>query len=335
MDNSKRNVHNSGPLGMLVKTGQIKKIDLAEGSQKDNFKHVGLEGLKAAGSYFKTESGIHFSEDELVFVDPKECEPWEYANRSEDELGNMDDLINSIQKNGQLQPALIRTHPDPHDGIRYQIIFGRRRYMACQALSVSLLAIKKNNLTLQEAIACQHAENKFRKNVSNYSNAILYKKLLEEKQFNNDSELAKMLGITRASLSELMSFTKIPGQIINKLPNIHDLPVYMATKIARTLTGEPKFFERMLEIASEIGKSINTPSKLDFAIRHVDKKLDVPRRTMKILDDNGNRLFTLKTDSKGTISIRFEKVLSERLNFEHVCSSLKKIVENEKKSSSN
>ena len=30
MDNSKRNVHNSGPLGMLMKSGQVKKIEAAE-----------------------------------------------------------------------------------------------------------------------------------------------------------------------------------------------------------------------------------------------------------------------------------------------------------------
>src|SRR6185437_16924386 len=126
MDNSKRNVHNSGPLGMLVKTGQIKKIDLTEEPNQGTLQHVGLDGLKSSGSYFKTQSGIQFNENELVFLDPNECEPWEYANRSADEMGDIDELIKSIRENSQLQPVLIRTHPSPHDGIKFQIIFGRR-----------------------------------------------------------------------------------------------------------------------------------------------------------------------------------------------------------------
>jgi len=148
MDNSKRNVHTSGPLGMLVKSGQVKKIDLAEEPGIGNLQHAGLDGLKAAGAYFKTQSGIGFKENELVFVDPNECEPWEYANRSEDEMGNMEELIKSIKENSQLQPVLVRTHPSPHDGVKYQIIFGRRRHAACLQLGIKLLVIKKDSLSL-------------------------------------------------------------------------------------------------------------------------------------------------------------------------------------------
>ena len=211
MDNSKKNVHSSGPLGMLVKTGQIKKIDSSIESDRGNLQHVGLDRLKTStSSYFRTQSGIEFKENELVLIDPNECESWEYANRSEDEMGNMDELIKSIQENHQLQPALVRSHPNPHDGVKYQIIFGRRRHVACLSLGIPFLVIKKDSLTKQEAIACQDAENKFRKNVSNYSNAKLYKKLLEDQTFKTEKELAEKLGISSSSLNDLMSFTKIP-----------------------------------------------------------------------------------------------------------------------------
>jgi ParB family chromosome partitioning protein len=332
MDNSKRNVHNSGPLGMLVKTGQIKKIDLTEESQ-GSLQHVGLDGLKSPGAFFKTQSGIQFSENELVFLDPKECEPWEYANRSTDEMGDMEELIKSIRENSQLQPALVRTHPAPHDGIKYQIIFGRRRYTACLKLGFKLLVIKKDALTLQEAISCQDAENKFRKDISNYSNAVLYKKLLEDKAFKTEKELAEKLRISTSTLNDLMMYTKIPAEIIALLPNIHQLPVYLAVKIVRILAEDKALFQRIIEIAPEIGKSITTPAKLEALLLDAHgKNQNVPHRTKAIHDKNGNKLFTFKVDHKGVPSIIFQKDLLHVVNFDDMCEQLRSYVSSDIKS---
>ncbi len=328
MDNSKRNIHTSGPLGMLVKTGQVKKIDLTDEPDQGSLQHVGLDGLQAAGSYFKTQSGIQFSENELVFLDPKECEPWEYANRSEDEMGNIEDLMKSIREHGQLQPVLIRSHPAPHDSIKYQIIFGRRRHAACLALGTKLLVIKKDNLSLQEAILCQDAENKFRQDVSNYSNAILYKKLLVAKVFKTEKELAEKLRISPSSLNELLSYTKLPQEVINNIPNIHSLSVYMAAKMVRLLSEDQTLLQRIIEISPEIGRSIATPAKLESTvIKNIDSTVDVSRRTKTVYDVTSKKLFTFKIDHKGVPSIRFQKELIDVLDFDSLCDQLKNIIE--------
>lgn len=332
MDNSKRNVHSSGPLGILVKTGQIKKIDLNE-EPTINLQHVGLEGMKSQASYFKTQSGIEFNENELVFLDPKECEPWEYANRLEDELGNLDGLIQSIQENGQLQPVLVRSHPIPHDGIKYQIIFGRRRHLACLTLGLKLLVIKKDNLSLQDAITCQDAENKHRKDVSNYSNALLYKKLLTDDVFKTEKELAERLGISTSTFSDLMAYTKIPSEILSKIPEVHQLSTYMAIKIVRLLSSQKDAYDKILAIASHIGKSINTPLKLESTItKQKTDERDVPRRTQIVQDSKGGKLFTFKVDHKGTPILTFQKELLKLIDFEQVFVELKGIIERSMKS---
>ncbi len=332
MDNSKRNVHSSGPLGMLVKTGQIKKIDLNE-EPALNLQHVDLGAIKSQASYFKTQSGIQFNENELVFLDPKECEPWEYANRSEDEMGNLDELIKSIKENSQLQPALVRTHPSPHDGIKYQIIFGRRRHLACLNLGIDLLAIKKDSLSLHEAISCQDAENKYRKDVSNYSNALLYKKLLTDGVFKTEKELAEKIGISTSTFSDLMAYTKIPKEILSKIPDVHKISTYMAIKITRLLSDQRDACDRILAVASNIGKSINTPSKLESAIsKQKTNQEDVPRRTRTVQDSKGDKLFTFKIDHKGIPILTFQKELLNRVDFNQVFIELKEINEHSMKS---
>lgn len=328
MDNSKRNVHNSGPLGMLVKTGQIKKIDLTEEPNQVNLQHVGLDGLKSPGSYFKTQSGIQFNENELVFLDPKECEPWEYANRSEDEMGDIDELIKSIRENNQLQPALVRTHPAPHNGIKYQIIFGRRRHTACLKLGFKLLAIKKDSLSLQDAISCQNAENKYRQDVSNYSNAILYKKLLVNKAFKTEKELAEKIGISSSTLNDLMAYTKIPQEILDTIPNIHQLSTYMAIKITRLLSTHEDALNKLIQIAPQIGKTINTPSKLESFIQSKSNHdLNVSRRTQTVQNSKGEKLFTFKIDHKGCPVVIFQKDLLAEIDFDQLCTQLKKAIE--------
>lgn len=322
MDNSKKNVHNSGPLGMLVKTGQIKKVDLEEEPTYDKLQHVGLEGLKTAGSYFKTQAGIKFNENELVFIDPKECEPWEYANRSDSEMGDMDELVKSIRENSQLQPVLVRSHPNPHDGIKYQIIFGRRRHAACLILDKPMLVIKKDSLTLQEAVACQDAENKFRKDVSNYSNAVLYKKLLDNKEFKTEKELAEKLRMSPSSFNELMSYTKLPTVLLKQIPNVHQLSTYMATKIVRLLSDDQSLLEKMITISPEIGKSITTPSKLEQALLKKQDDNNVSRRTRTIQSKHGKKLFTFKVDHKGIPFIVFQKSLLNAIDFDQLCDQL-------------
>ena len=130
MDNSKKNVHNSGPLGLLIQSGQVRKLG-EENLTTDQLLSGGLKTTKNSNNNYITDAGIEFSEQQLLLLDPKKCEPWEYANRQEDEFGDFESFQNSIDKDGQQQPGLVRVHPSPHDGIEYQIIFGRSRHKAC------------------------------------------------------------------------------------------------------------------------------------------------------------------------------------------------------------
>lgn len=312
MDNSKRNVHNSGPLGKLMQAGQIKKIEIEEEAPTTNLKHVGMEGLKSTDTYFKTQSGIKFRENELLFIDPNECEPWEYANRSIEEMGDLDELMLSIKSSSQLQPALIRLHPSPHENIKYQVIFGRRRLEACKRLNIQLLAIIKDKLDTQEAIACQDAENKLRADVSNYSNALLYKRLINDKAFASGQELANKLNISKSSFAELMTYTKIPSALIIKIPDIHNLPVYMAIKLVKLITEDSNNLPKLIAVSSQIGLTLNTPAKLEAAIKSsTGGKSQVLHGTRIICDDNGKKLFTFKIDHKGLPSISFNKGFSD------------------------
>lgn len=326
MDNKKRNIHSSGPLGMLVKSGQITKVD------DFDEQNSAVSEQTSKGLYFKTPSGIEFSEQELIFVDPKECEPWEYANRQDDELGDIDQLVESIKNNKQLQPALIRKHPAPHDNIKYEIIFGRRRHLACSQLNIPLLAIRKDITNIQDAIATQDAENKFRNDVSNYSNAKLYEKLLLNGVFKNEKALSVKLGLSTSSLNDLMAYVKIPGDIVKKIPAIHELSKSMALKIVYLVNKDNKNHSKLVLVAPEIGKSITSPIKLEHAIEKIENsKNKAEKKVYK--SANGKKLFSCTTNHKGSPCISFNKELRVAINMDELYKFLSVHIEKKLKES--
>jgi ParB family chromosome partitioning protein len=331
MDNSKRNIHNSGPLGMLMKNGQIKKIENSEDVKQEANTYV---NHKTTGQYFKTQSGIEFSEQELIYVNPEECEPWKYANRQEGELGDIEGLIDSIKAHKQLQPALIRHHPAPHDNIKYEVIFGRRRHIACLKLRIPFLAIRKEIPNIQDAIASQDAENKLRNDVSNYSNALLYQRLLTDNVFKSEKELADKLRFSTSTLNELMAYAKIPEDIVQKIPNIHALSKQLAVKLVQLLNKSKDNHTKLFKIAGQIGKTITSQAKLErlfeMEIKSSKKSSKTLHSAISYSTPKGKKLFTFKSDYRGLPSIVFNKEIIDLVNFEdmchHVSSYLEKLV---------
>ncbi|HHF7373708.1 TPA: ParB/RepB/Spo0J family partition protein [Legionella bozemanae] len=317
MDNSKRNVHNSGPLGMLMKSGQVKKIETAEEEV------VLKQAAPKAPSYFKTQSGIEFAEQELIYVNPEECEPWKYANRQEGELGDIDGLIDSIKSNKQLQPALVRNHPNPHGKIKYEVIFGRRRHIACMRLGIPFLVIRKDIPNVQDAIASQDAENKLRNDVSNYSNAMLYKRLLSDNVFKTEKELSEKLRISYSTFNDLMAYSKIPEDIVGAIPDVHTLSKQLAVTIVQLLNKSKSNYDKMLSIANQLGKTITSQAKLEkiFEEKTLLQKNETKTTSnaKSYISINGKKLFTFKSDYRGLPSIVLNKEIASFVNVEDMC----------------
>ena len=325
MDHQKRNVHHSGPLGMLMNSGQIQEVnEEIKSKQKTNTDNTS----SSSNDYLVKGSGITFSQDELLFIDPKHCEPWEFANRHNDEMGDITGLMESISSNNQLQPALVRSHPTPHDGIKYEIIFGRRRHQACLNLEKPFLVILKKDMTFQEALSCQHSENKCRDDVSPYSDSIIYKKVLDSGLFKNQKELACNLNISKQTLSDILSFTKIPKDLLKLIPNPHALSISMAKKIVSLVDSNEEYLNVLINNASLIGNKITSVNALEKLCstqykdptRSIDDNVNLKAKVFS--SDMGTKLFSFKTNSKGSPTIVVNKQILDYVNTDDICDHL-------------
>ena len=93
------------------------------------------------------------------------------------------------------------------------------------------------------------------------------------------------------------------------------------------------FFEKIIEIAPEIGNSIKTPSKLETIVKTEPKlSANVLHGTRMIQDESGTKLFSFKVDHKGTPSIVFQKELLHLLDFDLICDELRNLVKVQMKS---
>lgn len=328
MDNKSRNIHRSGALGELLKRGHIAEVnaDIAkkQDARKSNHSH--------SQSYALKDSNVKFSSDELVYIDPIECEPWEFANRGNQEMGDIDGLMESISKNKQMVPVLVRRHQKPHAEIKYEVIFGRRRYEACLKLGIPLLAIRKEEMDLKEALISQHSENKHRDDVSPYSDSIIYKKLLDEGYYANQTALAKALNISKQTVSDILNFTKLPEKLIKAIPNLHKISTHMCKALCFHMSQSSSNIEVLINHAAKFGDSINSASAVDSLFVKQNKTVSMNNEVLKnkpthYLTEDGKKLFTYRESKGGAPTIILNTNIVSSIGADDVCKHLKEYLE--------
>ncbi len=124
------------------------------------------------------------------------------------EMGDLSDLVASIEEKGILEPLLVR----PAAFGRYQIISGERRYRAAQ--QVGLREIPCIELDVDEATAAEIAliENLQRKDLTPFEEADGLKRLVEQFGYTHQ-EIARRIGKSRTSVTEALSIAALPEEI--------------------------------------------------------------------------------------------------------------------------
>jgi ParB family transcriptional regulator, chromosome partitioning protein len=145
---------------------------------------------------------------------PFRCRMWESHDRSEEEITEEScrDLINSINKYGQLAPVLGRelTGDDRHD---VELIYGARRLFTARQLNIPL-RVELRSLRDREGIVAMDAENRHRKDISPYERGRSYLQWLREDLFPSQEEIARELKISASQVSRLLKMAKLPAVIV-------------------------------------------------------------------------------------------------------------------------
>ena len=126
------------------------------------------------------------------------------------DFGNIDELARSIGEKGILEPILVRAK----DG-KFEIIAGERRFRAAKIAGLREIPCIEFEIPDNEALELSIIENIQRKDLNVYEKAYSLKSLSDIYGYTHE-EIAKKLGKSRVTISELLRITDLPPDIIQK-----------------------------------------------------------------------------------------------------------------------
>lgn len=126
--------------------------------------------------------------------------------------GDIGDLRQSIEVNGQTVPILVRR--DPHEADRYRLVYGARRLAAVrESQTVTKVRALIANLDDDAALRAQVSENTARRDLSFIERAVFAMQLADT-NFGSQTEIAEVLNATKSSVSMAISIARSVGEAL-------------------------------------------------------------------------------------------------------------------------
>lgn len=159
------------------------------------------------------------------------------------DMGDLKELTASIKENGIIEPVIVK----PKDG-NFEIIAGERRFRAAKEAGMREIPCIEHDIPENEALEMSIVENIQRKDLNVFEQAHSIRSLAEIYGYTHE-EIAKKIGKSRVSVTELIRITDLPAEIRDKCLQLGiDSKTFL---LELTKTGD---LEKMNEIMSQYGK---------------------------------------------------------------------------------
>lgn len=265
-------------------------------------------------------------------IDPNEIRNWQFHDRPESELGDIAALSKDFESIGQQQPCIVRPTPLGTTE-KYELIVGERRWRAAKMAKISLNVIIKD-LSDKEAALIQSAENSNRKDLSDYAKSRSYNKLIEE-GILTQKDIVEKLSISKQQVSRMLSFFKIPNELVTAINDFSNVSARTASEICRLANKGDHYIQIIIKFATLIRKGDLGQEKLyNLVQKEIESQNNItpsPSEKFKAFSIDGKHLFTWKKNNGNKISFNFSKdiegLINENiLNIEDITKSFAKIL---------
>ncbi|KXT77774.1 ParB/RepB/Spo0J family partition protein [Streptococcus sp. DD13] len=149
--------------------------------------------------------------EELRYISIHEITPNPYQPRLQFDSKKLEELAQSIKKNGLIQPMIVR----PSSIIGFELLAGERRLRACQLAGLEKVPVIVKVLSDEEMMTQSIIENLQRADLNPIEEANSYLKLLE--QGITHEEIAKRMGKSRPYISNSLRLLHLPKEIQEEL----------------------------------------------------------------------------------------------------------------------
>ena len=215
----------------------------------------------------------------------------------------LEELSNSIKKNGIIQPIAVR--PKKSDSGKYEIVAGERRWLAAQKAGLHEIPVTVLDLSDVESLEVAIVENIQRDDLNPVEEARGYKRLADEFNYDHES-ISKLMSKSRSHISNTLRLLTLPEDVISMLQE-----GILTSGQARPLIG----ISNASSIAEEIVTKNYSARRVEFLVKgkKIDKSgkknydaniFDVQERIEKIL---GMKIYiTNKKNNSGKITIEYK-----------------------------
>jgi ParB family chromosome partitioning protein len=126
------------------------------------------------------------------------------------DMGDLVELTDSIRENGIIEPVIVR----PKNG-NFEIIAGERRFRAAKEAGLHEIPCIEHDIPDNEALEMSIIENIQRKDLNVFEQAQSIRQLAEIYGYTHE-EIAKKIGKSRVTVTELVRITDLPEEIKQK-----------------------------------------------------------------------------------------------------------------------
>ena len=172
----------------------------------------GLTALFGDQVHVKEEKKAPISENLKVQIG--DLSPNKYQPRVHFDETKLEELANSIKKNGIIQPIAVRE--DKQDAEIYQIVAGERRWLAAQRAGLHEVPIIILDLDDNEALEVAIVENIQRDDLNIIEEAKGYQRLANEFGYDHE-KIAKFMSKSRSHISNTMRLLTLPEDVIGMI----------------------------------------------------------------------------------------------------------------------
>ncbi|MEM9026893.1 MAG: ParB/RepB/Spo0J family partition protein [Pseudomonadota bacterium] len=143
---------------------------------------------------------------------------------------DLEELADSIQRNGLVQPIIVRGATDGEPG--YEIVAGERRWRAAQKAGLHMVPAIIRMLDDQQALELAIIENVQRTDLNAIEEAGGYRELMEKFGYTQD-KLAEVIGKSRSHLANTLRLLKLPDPVQNMVKSGRLTPGHARALVGR------------------------------------------------------------------------------------------------------
>lgn len=134
----------------------------------------------------------------------------EYQPRTHFDEVSLSELAESIERNGILQPLIVRAS-ESHKN-KFEIIAGERRWRASKMAGLEQVPVIVRDISDRQALEFALVENIQRNDLSPLEEATGYQRLIEEFEYTQE-ELATTVGKSRSHIANLLRLLSLPDEV--------------------------------------------------------------------------------------------------------------------------